>query len=190
MPVPILRGAAVTLRSPQPADVEARLGLGQSAEIMRMFGVDPDAVPPLTRQDAAAFIERLDRHPWAWVIEHEGRFLGEVRLDHLDAHDRRASLAIGLYDEQRLGRGLGREAINLLLTHAFAELRLHRVGVRVVSYNERAIRAYKACSFVEEGREREAALVAGRWVDDIIMGLLASEFRSSGADANSRRHSL
>jgi RimJ/RimL family protein N-acetyltransferase len=33
----------------------------------------------------------------------------------------------------------------------------------------------KACGFVEEGRERESALVGKSWVDDLIMGCLAHE---------------
>ena len=65
-------------------------------------------------------------------------------------------------------KGIGREAIQLVLHHAFEVL--HRVGLRVISYNERAIRAYKACGFVEEGREREAAFVSGAWHDDVIIG--------------------
>jgi RimJ/RimL family protein N-acetyltransferase len=56
------------------------------------------------------------------------------------------------------------------------ELGLHRVSVRVVAYNERAIQAYKKCGFRIEGREREAALVDGVWHDDVIMGVLESEY--------------
>lgn len=151
--------------------------LGQASEIMRMFGVDPRDVPPLTLEAATAFVDRLSKHPHAWVIDHQEQFLGEIRLDNLDMHDRRATLAIGLYDPDRLGRGLGRQAIQLVLDHAFGDLQLHRVGLRVISYNERAIRAYRACGFVEEGREREAARVGDRWYDDIIMGVLAADRR-------------
>jgi len=59
---------------------------------------------------------------------------------------------------------------------AFATLRLHRISVRVVDYNVRAIRAYEKCGFAVEGRDREAALVDGTWHDDVIMGILDREF--------------
>ena len=101
--------------------------------------------------------------------------LGEIGLNAVDQHDRRARLAVGLYDPSKLGMGLGREAICLVLEHAFENLGLHRVALRVVAYNTRAIRCYLACGFVEEGREREAADVAGEWHDDIMMGLLRRE---------------
>jgi RimJ/RimL family protein N-acetyltransferase len=64
----------------------------------------------------------------------------------------------------------------LVLGHAFHDLKLHRISIRVLAYNTRAIRSYQKCGFLIEGREREAAFVNGRWHDDIIMGLLEHEF--------------
>ena len=49
---------------------------------------------------------------------------------------------------------------------------LHRIDLRVLAYNTRATRCYLRAGFVEEGREREAALVDGTWHDDVIMGIL------------------
>ena len=144
---------------------------------MRMFGTDATEWPPLTEAGATRWVEDITAHPHAWVVEHEGRLLGQVRLDALDQHDARARLAIGLYDPGKLGKGLGREAVRLVLAHAFDVLGLHRVSLRVVAYNTRAIRCYSACGFVVEGREREAASVGGERHDDIMMGVLAREFR-------------
>ncbi|MBI3196518.1 MAG: GNAT family N-acetyltransferase [Rhodospirillales bacterium] len=178
--MPTLSGSGLTLRPPRDDDVQGRLALGNPPEVMRMFGADPGAIPPLTLEAARKWVERLATHPHAWVIEHEGRFLGEIRLDDLDNHDRRARLAVGFYDARKLGRGLGRKAVHLLLTHAFGSLALHRVSLRVIAYNERAIRCYLSCGFKEEGRERDAAFVAGQWHDDVIMGVLAQELRTLG----------
>jgi RimJ/RimL family protein N-acetyltransferase len=114
-------------------------------------------------------------HPRAWVIETD-RLIGEVRLDRIDMQDRRVSLAIGILDPDCLGKGLGTQASMLVLDHAFYDLKLHRVAIRVLAYNTRAIRSYQKCGFLIEGREREAAFVNGRWHDDVIMGLLEHEF--------------
>lgn len=172
----MLEGKNLRLRRATAGDVEARLSLGSHAEIVEMFGASRDAVRPLTREGAARWVQRLIDHPHAWVIEAHGRLIGEIRLDNVDLHDRHASMAIGILDPSLLGRGLGSEAILLLLRHAFTDLRLHRIGIRVLAYNRRAIRAYEKCGFVIEGREREAAFVNGAWHDDMIMGLLRQEF--------------
>ena len=176
---PRIAGATLTLRPTQPSDIADRLALGQSPEIMRMFGVDPAPVGPLTVAAVERWVDGLANHPHAWVIEYGGRLIGEIRLDALDARDRRARLAIGLYDASKLGAGLGREAIGLVLSHAFGVLGLHRISLRVIAYNIRAIRCYRACGFVEEGRERDAALVGGEWHDDVMMGLLAREHKKA-----------
>ena len=150
-----------------------------------MFGGDPSDVAPITQADATRWLDRVRAHPLAWIVEHDHRLLGHVRLDNLDTHDARASLAIGFHDRARLGQGLGRQAISLVLDYAFDELHLHRIGVRVVAYNTRAIRCYRACGFIEEGREREAARVGNERYDDVLMGLLAKHHKKIGGDVPS-----
>jgi RimJ/RimL family protein N-acetyltransferase len=94
--------------------------------------------------------------------------------------DRRASFAVGLLQSENIGKGAGTEAARRVLSFAFSELRLHRVSLRVLAINERAIRSYKKCGFQIEGRERETAFLDGKWHDDLIMGLLEHELRLDG----------
>ena len=75
----------------------------------------------------------------------------------------------------------GSEAILLLLRHAFVDLHSHGIGIRVLAYNQLAIRAYEKCGFVIEGRQREAAFVNDAWHDDVMMGLLEHEFLSKNS---------
>jgi RimJ/RimL family protein N-acetyltransferase len=112
------------------------------------------------------------------MIEHAGRCVGHTGLGDVDARDRRARLVIGLFDRSVWNRGLGTEAIRLVLGYAFDTLRLHRVALRVLAYNARAIRAYEKCGFVREGVERESAFVAGEWHDDVMMAVLDRDFRA------------
>lgn len=178
MPSPVLEGSNVRLRPPYADDADMRFALGNHAEIAEMYGVDKDNIKPITREGAMRWLQRLSDHPHAWVIEINGAFAGEIRLDNVNSQDRRAMMAIGINNPALLGKGFGTEAITLLLRHAFAEMKLHRVGIRVLAYNKRAIRAYEKCGFVVEGRERETAYVNGNWHDDIMMGVLDREFLS------------
>lgn len=180
MGVPDLAGPRILLRQPRPEDVETRILLGADPEIARMFGTVP--APVITRQMAEQWYERLAKghDPYSWVIEHEGRFIGSARLHtvRLREPERRAAYAVGILDPAALGRGLGTETTRLVLAYAFDELRLHRVDLRVIAYNTRAIACYRKCGFVEEGRERETVLVEDRWQDDVIMSLLEDEYRA------------
>lgn len=176
--LPVLDGASIKLRPPVDGDARARLALGTNAEIAEMFGVSRQHVRPMTDEGVLRWYEELANHPYAWVIEHQRTFIGTIRLDRVDLQDRRASMAVGIYDPDSLGQGLGSQAIKLVLSHAFGAMGLHRISIRVLAYNERAIRAYQKCGFIIEGRERETAFVNGAWHDDIMMGLLEHEFRA------------
>ena len=167
-----MKGERVILRKVRDGDVADRQFLGRHPEVLRGFGIIAESFKPMTIEEAETWVKKLSTHPSAWVIEHDGKFIGEVRLDGIDEHDKRASLAIGIYDPKLLGIGLGSEAIRLCLNYAFDVINLHRISARVLASNERAIRCYQKCGFVEEGREREAALINGNWQDDLIMGVL------------------
>ena len=177
-PAPVLAGQGILLRPPLPADIETRLDQGRWPEIYRQFGVDTASLGPLTHAGVAAWLETIAASPTAWVIAGaDNRFLGEIRLRDLNPADANARLGIALYHPGQLGRGIGRAAIRALMPHAFGPLGLHRLSLRVLATNDRAIHCYTACGFVAEGRERESALVEGLWTDDLIMGCLAGEAR-------------
>jgi RimJ/RimL family protein N-acetyltransferase len=65
-----------------------------------------------------------------------------------------------------------------MLRHAFGTLALHRVALAVFEFNERAIRSYRRCGFVVEGRAREAIWREGRWWDELTMSILEPEWRA------------
>lgn len=52
------------------------------------------------------------------------------------------------------------------------------VDLRVLGFNSRAVASYRACGFVEEGRERESCWFDGAWHDDVIMGIREPEHRA------------
>ena len=178
-PVPTLHGARVTLRGAKPSDVDDKLAIGADPDIMRMYGEASPGEPP-TRGQVESWYQRLRETPHAWVIEINGRAVGEVRLHSIHEADHRASLAIGIDDPTLLGRGYGTEALSLMLDYAFDTMRLHRLSVRVIAYNARALSADEKTGFRVEGREREAARVDDRWYDDVMLGLLAAEWRERG----------
>lgn len=173
-PVPDLESPRILLRRPIPSDVDARLSIGRHREVVEAYGLEFDPAIPFTRSDAEAVIARIADQDFAWVID-VGGFIGHVRLHSVDLHDKRASLAIGIEDPDYHGKGLGTEPIKLVLGYAFSA-GIHRIALRVLETNKRAIASYLKCGFIVEGREREACLMDGVWKDDIMMGLLDREF--------------
>ena len=170
------------LRPAKHGDGAAYMALGWSADIHRMFGGSRTTPPADPRGVAAEWLRSVRAQPFAWVIEYQGRLIGQIRLHSLHQIDQRARLSVGILTEEQLGRGIGRRVIRMVLAHAFGDMGLHRVDLRVIEFNTRAIRCYQSCGFVEEGRERQSACIDGAYYDDIMMGVLAYEFSPAQPD--------
>ncbi|WP_404450597.1 GNAT family N-acetyltransferase [Virgibacillus necropolis] len=128
--------------------------------------------------DSAKYlIDRILKEKLNWCVEYKGRCIGEARLTVSD-QDNRAKYAVGLFDSSVWGRGLGTEITQLVLQYAFEELSLHRVDLRVLEYNHRAIACYEKCGFFKEGVEREGALIEGKYETDVMMSILDREYQA------------
>ena len=104
------------------------------------------------------------------------QLIGEISLQNVSWPNRNAELGISIGDSNYQGKGYGSEAIFLLIDYAFNELNLHRIQLSVVSYNDRAIAAYKKLGFVSEGTYRQYGMRDGKFYDLHLMGLLAPEW--------------
>jgi RimJ/RimL family protein N-acetyltransferase len=115
------------------------------------------------------------------IREREGdRLVGSCQLLGLDLRHRSAELQIRIGEPDARGRGLGTEAVALLLRHAFADLDLHRVSLHVFASNAAALATYERCGFVREGALREAAMLDGRREDVVVMGILRQDWEPDG----------
>lgn len=108
-----------------------------------------------------------------------GKYLGQIDMFNIDWKNRWAELGIVIGSQGNLNKGYGREAIELLLDFAFNRMNLHRMELEVHDYNQRGLRCYKSCGFVEEGRKRKKLFHKGRYHDTIQMAILKEEFATS-----------
>jgi RimJ/RimL family protein N-acetyltransferase len=118
------------------------------------------------------------------------RLIGSCAFSQVDGENGSAMFHITIGEKDTWGHGYGTEATQLMLDHAFGTLNLHRIALTVFEFNERAIRAYRRCGFVVEGRARESIWRDGRWWDELAMSVLASEWRARRAGAGTGRTSV
>jgi RimJ/RimL family protein N-acetyltransferase len=115
----------------------------------------------------------------AMAIHERGtdRLVGTCAFSQLDGENGSALYHITIGEKDAWGQGYGTEATRLMLEHAFGTLGLHRVALFVFEFNERAIRTYRRCGFVIEGRSRESIYRDGRWWDELAMSVLESDWQ-------------
>jgi RimJ/RimL family protein N-acetyltransferase len=172
----MLRSERVLLRPMRQDDVIRQHEFNQDIEL---YGLDSDEphVSPLERAQAFYNSRTQDEtNRVVFAIEVDGQYIGNCGLKGLNNRHGNAELGIMIGDRDYWGRGYGREAINLLLHYAFHYLGVRRIELTTHAKNERAIRCYLACGFVEEGRPRKVVWIEGEYVDLVNMGLLREEW--------------
>lgn len=104
--------------------------------------------------------------------------IGVISLENINWCDRASEVGIIVGDQAFWGKGYGTDAMRVLLRVGFDWYNLHRIDLRVIADNERAIRSYEKCGYQHEGRMREAMFVGGEHKDVLLMSMLEDEFRS------------
>jgi RimJ/RimL family protein N-acetyltransferase len=166
----VLRGAKVTLRAVEREDLR-RLWELRNDERTEVLAFGPPKPRSMAEMDV--WFDRMlaDTNSYVFVIDAEGATVGTCNLRDVDPVNRRAEIGISLAADQT-GKGYGSDAIRVLLDYAFRHLNLHKVSLDTLASNEPALRAYRACGFVEEGRLREHDWFEGRYEDLILMAVL------------------
>jgi RimJ/RimL family protein N-acetyltransferase len=177
----MLTGNRVTLRPLTKADMTVLLQHSNDVEVELLSGGDPPA--PKTLEGWEKWYEehpvKDDKGSANFGIEADGKLIGMCGIWRFDSNSRRCDLGISIGDREYWGRGYGREAIALLLDYAFRLRNFRKVALDTSSSNERAIRCYRACGFVEEGRLRQHLWVGGQYVDEVHMGILRQEWEAT-----------
>jgi RimJ/RimL family protein N-acetyltransferase len=119
--------------------------------------------------------EGFDR--FAVVELSTGELAGDASVWGLDPHNRLAHLGLSLRPAFR-GRGLGTDVLRVLCEYGFRVRGLRRLQVDTLADNEAMIKAAVAVGFTVEGTLRQAAWVYGDILDEVVLGLLADEWRA------------
>jgi RimJ/RimL family protein N-acetyltransferase len=146
--------------------------------------------PPLMRiEEAQTLFDELDRGvrsgefaQWAIARRSDDLMIGSCALfAHQQVH-RRAAIGYALASAH-WGQGFAREALSLVLDHAFNILELHRLEADVDPRNTASTRLLEKLGFVREGVLRERWQVSGEIQDSAIYALLAPDYAAASTAA-------
>lgn len=177
--MPTLQGKTIQLRDYRQEDYAA----------IRKWVNDPSTVqylstrfwPPQTSVDTQEFLDRMlhsSHNACNFVIADggDGSYLGQLDLFRLDWKLRCGEVGMVIGLETNRGRGVGTEALGLLLRYAFCTLGLERVELTVDMDNHPARRCYEKAGFVMEGVKRHAFYRDGAFCDIGMLSVLRQEW--------------
>jgi len=158
---------AVVLRPLQPGDEAELLRIHRTPEVMRWWDA-PGAGFPWDEPESA----RL-------TIEVGGKIVGLIQFwEEPEPKYRHAGIDLFL-DPAVHGRGIGTEAVRLVMRHLIDDRGHHRITIDPATGNAAAIRAYRKAGFTEVGVMRCAERDAdgNGWHDSLLMEFVAAPAR-------------
>jgi RimJ/RimL family protein N-acetyltransferase len=172
-------GEKVILRAYEREDVRAAWEAAQSVdgkgEELRDWRKPPRSLEEMEREfEANAANPLADEHDF--IIQVDGRIVGDIDLFRIDQRNRCAMVGIGIWRIEDRGKGYGYDAVRTVARWAFHHLNLHRLELSVDPDNAPARRVYEKVGFVLEGRQRGRHFQRGAYYDELIMGLLREDF--------------
>lgn len=117
-----------------------------------------------------------------FVFEREsGRLAGGITLSNI-RYGVAQTASIGYWmGEEFAGRGYMPAALELLVSHSFGTLRLHRLEAACIPGNQRSIRVLEKAGFSREGLLKSYLKINGAWQDHYLYARIADR---PGGDRN------
>ncbi|MFJ7589381.1 GNAT family N-acetyltransferase [Streptomyces sp. NPDC097617] len=178
----MINGELVGLRVLRAQDLEHHVRWRNDVEVVHWAAAGDPLFGPVTAEAVSLGFDTMlrlnPRESAVFTIEDlaDGTPIGMADYRDLDPFARVATVGLTIGERDRWGRGYGSEALRLLVNHLFGTFGLHRIELDTWSGNERAVHAFTRAGFHEEGRRRDAILVAGTRYDTVLFGMLRDEW--------------
>ena len=129
------------------------------------------------RDYIAARLEQLEANqgPNAAILL-DGEIAGAVGCHPIDWANRNCSVGYWI-DAACQGRGVMTRCCAAMTTYLFEEMAVHRVTIQCGVGNRKSCAIPERLGFTREGVMREAEWVNDRWVDLVVWGMLAQDWK-------------
>lgn len=114
----------------------------------------------------------------AICLSESHKYVGNIYLRSFDWIGRKAELTgIFIGDREMRGKGIGREALHLVMQHAFEDLGLVRLWTYILESNIPSRRLFEGAGWKVEGTLQQHALKKGEYLNVLIAGVLRTDWR-------------
>lgn len=174
----LFESSRIKLRKMTKEDTELYNKWRNDIEVMHSTNPSLDVYPLESTKEFVehVMLESSTNKSYIMVEKEEEIPIGIISLINIDYKNRNAECIIDIGEKEHWAKGYGSESLKLLLDYVFYEMNLHRISLKVFSFNDRAISLYTKIGFQEEGNSRQSLFRNGQWYDIIHMGILKNEY--------------
>ena len=131
--------------------------------------------------DAVAHVEKVQlafaEHSgisWALFEKTEMKFIGDIAIWKITRQNNRGEIGYAL-NPQYWGKGLMKEAIDVVTKFSFSQLQIHSIEANVNPKNLSSIKVLEKCNFKREAYFRQNYFYNGQYLDSVIYSLLEED---------------
>jgi RimJ/RimL family protein N-acetyltransferase len=106
------------------------------------------------------------------------KLFGLVKIGYISGSNQSTQLFLDLMEEESFEQYAG-SVLAMVLRYIFMELSLHRVSVRIPSYDEKALSLFEGAGFLRETQRRQAIYHDGCFHDELVYGLLRPDWKKA-----------
>jgi len=178
MQQPFLIGDTIYLRTLLASDLTGRyFDWLNDADITRYLDAGRFPNSDASMQGFLAAMQASDHDvPLAICLKDTDQHVGNIKLGEINYFHKRAVVSILIGERDFQGQGIATQAHRLLFDYAFRRLGMNRIEAGVLDGNVPSRKLYEKLGFQLEGVRKQYAWADGRYQDEYVYSLLASDF--------------
>ncbi|WP_445710330.1 GNAT family N-acetyltransferase [Flavobacterium sp.] len=170
-----LKGNTIHLRALEPEDLEFVHAIENDEAIWEVSNTQTPYSRFLIRQyleNAHQDIYEAKQLRLAICLNATSEAIGLIDLFDFDPRNNRAGVGILIREIENRAKGIGTEALGMLINYAFHQLQLHQLYANIGTENENSMQLFSKFGFKEIGIKKEWNKVNGIYKDEFLFQLI------------------
>lgn len=127
------------------------------------------------RKNPDSFNQPESWFQWVIIAKESDKIIGDIGVHFIGEDGYQCELGCTLSKSQQ-GKGYATEAMKGIIEYLFKSLNKHRITGSIDPENRRSLQLLERLGFRKEAHFKESLLWDGKWVDDVIFGLLKKDW--------------
>ncbi|SDE67410.1 diamine N-acetyltransferase [Pricia antarctica] len=165
-----LKGEHIRLRALETDDLDFLYELENNVTVWEISGT----TTPYSRHVLKQYLDNAHRDIYdvkqlrLCICDKNDKGIGLIDLFDFDPKNHRAGIGIIVLEDKNRNKGVGTEAIRLMMDYAFSTLALRQLFANVLVGNDASIHLFKKLGFQEVGIKKDWIFSNGRYKDEIL----------------------